>query len=101
LNDLVFGALADPTRREILFRLAQSGPQPSGQLVEGLGMSRQGASRHLEVLEAAGLVRSVRKGRVVMRELERTELQRSIAWMNSLAQAWDERLRKLEASYLP
>ena len=94
-------ALADPTRREILNRLAQNGPQPSGQLIEDLGMTRQGASRHLEVLEAAGLIKSVRKGRVVMRELERAELLRSIAWMNSLAKAWDDRLQRLEASYLP
>lgn len=62
-------------------------------------MSRQGASRHLEVLEASGLVRSVRRGRVVMRELDQEQLRQSVAWINSLAKAWDDRLKRLEDSY--
>ncbi len=99
LIDAVFAALADPTRREILNRLSQRGPQPSGELVDGLGMTRQGASRHLDVLEASGLVRSVRIGRVVMRELDQEELKESVAWLNALASAWDDRLQRLQDSY--
>lgn len=97
--DAVFAALADPTRREILDRLSRRGALPSGELLEGLGMSRQGASRHLDVLEKSGLIRSVRRGRVVYRELELAELQRSINWINALATAWDERLERLKSSY--
>ena len=54
--DLVFTALADPTRRRMLDRLFEMQGQTLGDLVAGLGMRRQSATRHLKVLEAAGLV---------------------------------------------
>jgi DNA-binding transcriptional ArsR family regulator len=100
LIDAVFTALADPTRREILSRLSRSGPLSSGELVAGLGMSRQGASRHLEVLEASGLVRSIKQGRVVMRELDVEAFRSAISWIDRLAAEWDSRLDRLRDSYL-
>ena len=61
--DAVFRALADPARRELLDRLnAQSG-QTLGELCTGMGMARQSVSKHLAVLEAAGLVTTVKRGR--------------------------------------
>jgi uncharacterized protein YndB with AHSA1/START domain/DNA-binding transcriptional ArsR family regulator len=62
LND-VFKALADPTRRRLLDRLRESNGQTLGELCEGLGMARQSATQHLDVLEAANLVSTVRRGR--------------------------------------
>ena len=61
--DDVFKALADPTRRTLLDRLLEREGQQLGELCEGLGMSRQAASKHLAILESAGLVVAVRRGR--------------------------------------
>jgi len=62
-DDAVFKALADPTRRALLDRLRADNGQTLGRLCEGLGMARQSATQHLGILEAAGLVTSVRDGR--------------------------------------
>jgi DNA-binding transcriptional ArsR family regulator len=61
--DLVFKALADPTRRKMLDRLHADNGQTLGQLCADLGMSRQGATKHLALLEEADLVVAVRRGR--------------------------------------
>ncbi len=61
--DDVFKALADPVRRELLDRLRARNGQSLGQLGEGLGIARQSVTKHLAVLEAAGLVVSERRGR--------------------------------------
>jgi uncharacterized protein YndB with AHSA1/START domain/DNA-binding transcriptional ArsR family regulator len=62
-SDLVFRALADPTRRHLLDLLHQDNGQTLGQLCSGLGMTRQSATGHLEVLAAANLISTVRRGR--------------------------------------
>lgn len=97
----MFHALADPTRCEILRRLVAEGPMPTGRLVEGLSMSRQGASRHLSVLESAGLVVSKRQGRQVVCHLDPKPLRGSQEWLAEIGRAWDERLARLAASYEP
>ncbi|GMV90018.1 MAG: hypothetical protein AMXMBFR81_29490 [Chthonomonas sp.] len=97
----MFHALADPTRCEILRRLVAEGPMPTGRLVEGLSMSRQGASRHLSVLESAGLVVSKRHGRQVVCHLDPKPLRGSQEWLAEIGRAWDERLARLAASYEP
>ena len=62
-DDKVFKALADPTRRKLLDRLCEKNGQTLGQLCENLDMTRQSATQHLELLEAANLVSAVRRGR--------------------------------------
>lgn len=62
-DDKVFKALADPTRRKLLDLLAEKNGQTLGQLCENLDMARQSATQHLELLEAANLVTTVRRGR--------------------------------------
>lgn len=62
-DDAVFRALADPTRRLLLDRLRQRNGQTLGELCEPLAMARQSATQHLEVLEAANLISTVRRGR--------------------------------------
>lgn len=62
-QDLVFKALADPTRRALLDRLRQRDGQTLGELCADLGMARQSATQHLDVLQAANLVTTVRRGR--------------------------------------
>ena len=62
-DDKVFKALADPTRRMLLDLLYEKNGQTLGQLCENLDMARQSATQHLELLEAATLVSTVRRGR--------------------------------------
>jgi DNA-binding transcriptional ArsR family regulator len=61
--DLVFKALADPSRRELLDRLFAENGQTLGDLCVRLGMTRQAVSKHLAILEEANLVATVRRGR--------------------------------------
>ncbi len=61
--DKVFKALGDPTRRKLLDLLCEKNGQTLGQLCEHLAMARQSATQHIEILEAANLVTSVRRGR--------------------------------------
>lgn len=61
--DKVFKALGDPTRRRLLDLLCEKNGQTLGQLCAGLDMARQSATQHLELLEAANLVSTVRRGR--------------------------------------
>jgi DNA-binding transcriptional ArsR family regulator len=61
--DKVFKALGDPTRRKLLDLLCETNGQTLGQLCENLDMTRQSATQHLEILEAANLVSTVRRGR--------------------------------------
>jgi len=68
-DDLVFRALADPTRRALLDRLHAHDGLSLNALCDGLGMSRQAATQHLDVLEAANLVVSVRSGRQKLHHL--------------------------------
>lgn len=62
-DDKVFRALGDPTRRKLLDLLYENNGRTLGQLIEGLGMTRQSATQHLDILEAANLISSVKRGR--------------------------------------
>lgn len=64
-----FAALGDPVRLGLAARLAAEGPAPVATLTEGTGISRQAVSRHLRVMEAAGLVLSLRQGRAAIYRL--------------------------------
>jgi DNA-binding transcriptional ArsR family regulator len=61
--DRVFKALGDPTRRKLLDLLCERNGQTLGQLCEGLTMTRQSATQHIEILEAANLISTARRGR--------------------------------------
>lgn len=99
VSDEVFTALADPIRREILTRLSRGGPQTTGALTSRMGMTRQGASRHLATLESCGLVTSRRHGREILRELNPAPLRGTEEWIQSLADQWDQRLARLAKQY--
>jgi DNA-binding transcriptional ArsR family regulator len=62
-EDKVFKALADPSRRKLLDLLFEQNGQSLGQLCDHLAMARQSATQHLEILEAANLVTSIKRGR--------------------------------------
>ena len=96
--DLIFGALADPTRRAIVTRL-DNGSTTVGALAAPFQMSRPAISKHLDVLENAGLIRRVRVGRENRCELKAAALKPIDAWMSRYRQHWTERLDAL-AEYL-
>lgn len=94
--DLVFRALADPTRRAILDRLA-AGEATVGHLCEPLPISFAAVSKHLGVLERAGLVTREARGRERVCRIESAALDDARAWLEFHERFWTERLDALDA----
>ena len=92
---LIFSALADPTRRALLERLREQGPLSISDLTEGLPITRQAVTKHLDVLRASGLIRARREGRERLHELDAEPLRAVDDWLRPYADAWDERLAAL------
>jgi DNA-binding transcriptional ArsR family regulator len=92
--DRLFHALADPARRAMLERLAR-GPAPVSELAKPLPMSLPSAMQHLGVLEAAGLVRTEKVGRVRSCALEPGALSLAERWINERRLEWERRLDRL------
>ncbi|MDQ3657551.1 MAG: metalloregulator ArsR/SmtB family transcription factor [Chloroflexota bacterium] len=93
--DLVFGALADPTRRAILERLAE-GDATVNELVAPSGFSQPTISRHLKVLEQAGLVSRGRQAQYRPVRLNAAPLAGAATWLGSYRQCWEESLDQLD-----
>jgi DNA-binding transcriptional ArsR family regulator len=93
--DAVLAAVADPTRRLLLERLRVTGPASISRLANGLPMTRQGVTKHLDALRAAGLVRTRRDGRERLHELDARPLEAIDEWLRPYAQAWDMRIAAL------
>jgi DNA-binding transcriptional ArsR family regulator len=91
----VFAALADPTRREVLERLAGGGGATATELAAALPVTRQAVAKHLAVLEDAGLVAGVRAGRERRFSPTPAPMGDAIAWMASVGAEWDTRLDAL------
>ncbi|MEV7041278.1 metalloregulator ArsR/SmtB family transcription factor [Amycolatopsis sp. NPDC051061] len=94
--DGVLAALADPTRRQLLDLLAAHGQATATTLAGGLPVSRQAIVKHLTVLDAAGLVSSVKIGREVRYGVRPEALDATARWMAALAADWDRRLAKIK-----
>jgi DNA-binding transcriptional ArsR family regulator len=92
--DRLFQALADPARRAMLERLAL-GPAPVSELARPLPMSLPSVMQHLSVLEAAGLVRSEKVGRVRTCAIEPDALSQAERWINARRIEWEQRLDRL------
>jgi DNA-binding transcriptional ArsR family regulator len=92
--DLVFTALADRTRRDVLAALGQ-GEQSISQLAQPHGMSLTGFMKHLRVLEAAGLIARSKEGRVVRCELSAAPLQEAAVWLSRYEKFWNARFDAL------
>jgi DNA-binding transcriptional ArsR family regulator len=90
-----FEAVADPTRRLLLDRLRRSGPLPLRRLAEGLPISRQAVTKHLNLLHSAGLLRIERRGRERVHELETAPLRDVAEWLAPYAAEWNDRLARL------
>jgi DNA-binding transcriptional ArsR family regulator len=96
--DVLFSALADPTRRDILVRLAE-GDAPVTKLAEPLPISLPAVSRHLRVLESAGLVARRRDGRVHRISLAAEPMVDALEWMALFGRFWEHQLDALEGFF--
>ena len=92
---LAFAALADPTRREILSRLAR-GPVTVGELAAPFAMSGPAVSQHLKVLERAGLVERTARAQWRTVTIRTEPLDDVAAWVERHRREWDERFDRLE-----
>lgn len=93
--DQVFAALSDPTRRAILARLAR-GEATVNELVEPFALSQPAISKHLKVLEGAGLVSRGREAQFRPVRLEAAPLAQAAAWIGAYQRFWDESLDRLD-----
>ena len=89
----VFGALADPTRREIVRELSIDGPLTATELATRVGVSRQAAAKHLAELALTGLAGGERSGREHRFSLRTAPMAEAEAWMRAVGATWDRRLQ--------
>lgn len=93
--DTLFGALADPTRRMLVERLLTKGPTTATVLAETTPLTRQAILKHLQVLEAAGLLDHERAGREVRYRVTPQPLAAAVGWILDTAGMWDKRIDRL------
>lgn len=93
--DATFAALADPTRRAILARLAQ-GEASVAELAEPFAMSQPAISKHLKVLENAGLISTAQSAQRRPRKIEAAPLAEANAWLEAYRQFWEQRYSALD-----
>jgi DNA-binding transcriptional ArsR family regulator len=92
----VFAALGDRTRLRLVTRLGRDGPLSVARLTDGSDVTRQAVSKHLRVLEGAGLARGVRVGRETRWRLDADALEEARRSLERIGQRWDERLTRLK-----
>ena len=94
---LVFAALGDPTRLGILQRLAKDGPASISVLAENFHTTRQGVTKHLNVLASAGIIEGEFRGREHVWALNPARLAEAQRHLDVLARGWDDALARLKA----
>jgi DNA-binding transcriptional ArsR family regulator len=94
----VFAALADPTRLDVLTRLARGGPSTATELSSSMPISRQAVAKHLAALGAAGLVERHPSGREVRYSFDPGPLGELVRWAEGVGEVWDRRLERLSRS---
>lgn len=93
----VFAALGAPTRLKVVSRLCTDGPTSTAGLSEGTGVTRQAITKHLDTLEAAGVVRSNRAGRERIWEIETARLEKARRCLIEIGEHWDASIARLRA----
>lgn len=93
----VFAALGDTTRLKLIARLCGGQPQSIVQLTNGLGLTRQGVTKHLRVLERAGVVRSDRIGRESKFSLAPESIRNARSYLDTVSEQWDDALSRLQS----
>jgi DNA-binding transcriptional ArsR family regulator len=95
--DATFAALADPTRRAILARLASSGQASVSELAEPFAISQPAISKHLKVLERAGLISRERDAQRRPARLEAVPLGEATEWLTGYRRFWEGSFQRLDA----
>jgi ArsR family transcriptional regulator, cadmium/lead-responsive transcriptional repressor len=95
-DDQLWSAIGDPSRRRILDLLVSNGAVSASWLADRVPFSRQGVSKHLAVLEQAGLVSRRKQGREVLYQVETGRLDQATRAMAELAAQWDRRLAAIK-----
>ena len=95
--DRTFAALADPTRRALVMRLAERPEISVSELAEPFSMSLPAVMKHLDVLAGAGLVARTKTGRVVACRLDAEPMRDAFEWLNRYEKFWSTRLDRLAA----
>jgi DNA-binding transcriptional ArsR family regulator len=93
----VFAALGDPTRLKLVAVLCAGGAFSIAQLTANTDISRQGVTKHLQVLAEAGVVRDVKQGRERLWQLEPTQVEAARQTLEVIGREWDIALHKLKA----
>jgi DNA-binding transcriptional ArsR family regulator len=93
----IFAALGDETRLRLVSRLSGAGPMSIARLTEGFPVTRQAITKHLRVMENAGLVRSMQRGRESIWQLEQQRLADARRHLQSISTQWDQTLGRLKA----
>ncbi len=93
----LFDALGDPNRLRIVVRLCDGGPSSTSQVTQAVSVTRQAATKHLELLEAAGLVASSRRGRARIWTLQTQQLIDAGDYLTRLSRRWDAAIERLRA----
>jgi DNA-binding transcriptional ArsR family regulator len=93
----LFAALGDATRFQLISRLCEDGPLSITRLTAGSNVTRQAITKHLRVLEEAGLARSIRHGRERVWQVDQQRLTDARRYLDLISQQWDDALGRLRA----
>jgi DNA-binding transcriptional ArsR family regulator len=93
----VFAALGDPQRMILVARLCEKGPLSVTHLTQGTRITRQAVTKHLRVLESAGLARCERSGRETVWALDQRPLAKAREHLDTIARQWDRAIERLRA----
>jgi len=93
----LFAALGDKTRLRLVSRLCDDGPLSIARLTAGSKVTRQAITKHLRVMEKAGLLRSARHGRESVWQLDRRRLEEARRYLDLISKQWDDALGRLRA----
>ena len=96
IDDDLWSAIGDPTRRRLLDLLLSAGDGTATSLGQQLPVSRQAVAKHLSVLDRVGLVRATPAGREKRYRVDDEQLARAVAQLSSVGSAWDARLQRIK-----
>ena len=96
IDDDLWSAIGDPTRRRMLDQLLLDGGGTGTSLSEHLPVTRQAVAKHLDVLDRAGLVHATAIGREKRYQVDDAQLSRAVAQLSSVGATWDARLRRIK-----
>ncbi|MFB7182475.1 ArsR/SmtB family transcription factor [Streptomyces sp. NPDC056257] len=97
VDDDLWSAIGDPTRRRMIDLLLADGQGTATTLSAHLPVTRQAVTKHLAVLDRVGLVRSAPAGREKRYQVDEAQLARAVAQLNSVGEIWDARLRRVKS----